>query len=100
MSKLPYSRVDGRRITATEAAKNFGAIVAQVRESRAVYVVERRGKPVVRISPAEERTLTLGQFAEMLADRSSRVDDGYVRAVQEGIEFLNRPVVPVSPWDS
>ena len=47
-----------RVVTATDAAKNFGAIVDRVREDRAVYVVERGGTPVAQIGPVQHRTFT------------------------------------------
>ena len=96
---------DPRVVSATEAARNFGSIVAQVREKRAVYVVERSGKPVARIGPIAERKLTGGEFAALVqasagaaAGGAPRMDDEYCRAVQDGIAFLNRSEVPKTPW--
>jgi hypothetical protein len=39
------------RVSATEAAKNFGGIVDRVREHAAIYLVERSGTPVAEIRP-------------------------------------------------
>ncbi len=89
-----------RAVSATEAAKNFGELLARVREERAVYVVERRGRPVARIGPADGQVFTGADFVE-LAHSTSDPSAGpeYARAVQEGIEFLNRVEVPKRLWE-
>lgn len=100
MSKPTGSSNRSRVVSATEAAKKFGEILARVREERAVYVVERRGKPVARISPVEDRVFTLADFVELI--RSGAIPSPgaeYARAVEEGIAFFNRPEVPKSPWE-
>jgi len=87
-------------VSATEAAKNFGSILTEVRERGAEYVVEHRGKAVAQIGPAEDRTLTLGEFAEIVRKRAiPSPDEEYLRAVEEGIARFNRMEVPVDPWE-
>ena len=100
MSKPAGSSDRSRVVSATEAAKNLGEVLARVREDRAVYVVERRGKPVARIGPVEDRVFTGADFVE-LARSTSLPSAGpeYARAVQEGISFFNRAEVPRSPWE-
>lgn len=100
MSKPAGSSDRSRVVSATEAAKNLGEVLARVREDRAVYVVERRGKPVARIGPLEDRVFTGADFVE-LARSTSHPSAGpeYARAVQEGIAFFNRAEVPRSPWE-
>ena len=89
-----------RVVTATEAAKNFGAIVDRVREERAVYVVERGGTPVAEIGPVKARSFTVRDFVELLRSGSMpRASEEYCRAVEEGIAFCNRPEVPENPWE-
>ena len=91
---------DTRVVSATEAARNFGSIVAQVREKRVVYVVERSGTPVAQISPVEERVFTGRDFVEMVRSGAAQVAGAeYLRAVEEGIALLNRAEVPESPWE-
>ncbi len=92
---------DGSRVvSATEAARNFGSIVARVREDRTVYVVERSGTPVARIGPVEERGFTGSDFVEMVRDGATRLAGAeYLRAVEEGIALLNRVEVPESTWE-
>ena len=89
-----------RVVTATETAKNFGAIIDRVREERAVYVVERGGTPVAEIGPVKAKTVTIRDFAELL--RSGSVPspgEDYLRAVEEGIALYNRPEVPENRWE-
>ena len=91
---------DARVVTATETAKNFGAIIDRVREERAVYVVERGGTPVAEISPLKAKTVTIRDFAELV--RSGSVPspgEDYLRAVEEGIALYNRPEVPENRWE-
>ena len=100
MSETTGSSKRSRVVSATEAAKKFGEVLARVREERAVYVVERRGKPVARIVPVEDLVFTLADFVELVratADPSAGPE--YARAVEEGIAFFNRPEVPKSPWE-
>lgn len=90
-----------RAVTATEAAKNFGALVDRVREERAVYVVQRGGTPVAEIGPAQRRTFTVRDFVEMMRARPGPPPgDDYERAVSEGVAMLNRPRIPGEPWES
>ena len=96
---MEYSRKRGRRgrITATEAAKNFGRLVNRVREERATYVVDRGGVPVAHITPATARACTLGDFKAFLASRR-RADDEYADAVEAVVDRHNKPRVRRNPW--
>ena len=89
-----------RTVSATEAAKNFGSILTEVREQGAEYVVEHCGKPVARIGPVREPGLTVREFFEYLEKRPvPPVGEEYLRAVEEGIAYFNRPEVPADPWE-
>jgi prevent-host-death family protein len=89
--RVPYA------VSASEAAKNFGALADRVRSEGVEYIVERSGTPIVRILPATRRTSTLRELAAAL-----RSPDGlppqYVKAVKSGVAAANRPVVPRDPW--
>ncbi len=99
MSK-PGSSDRSRVVSATEAAKNLGEVLARVREDRAVYVVERRGRPVARISPVEDRVFTGADFVGLARSTSDpSAGPEYARAVEEGVAFLNRAEVPKNPWE-
>ena len=100
MSKRIVGPDRSRVVSATEAAKNFGEVLARVREERAIYVVERHGKPVAQISPVEERAFTGADFVELVRSTSDpSAGSEYACAVEEGIAFLNRAEVPKSPWE-
>ena len=100
MSDKRNLRQGVRNVSATEAAKNFGSILTEIRERGAEYIVEHRGKPVARISPEENRRLTLREFAEIVRNRTiPSPGEEYLRAVEEGIAYFNRPEVPADPWE-
>jgi antitoxin (DNA-binding transcriptional repressor) of toxin-antitoxin stability system len=88
-----------RRVTASSAAKNFGALVDQVRETRATYVVERAGVPVAQIAPAPGARPTCADLVDGLR-ASGRLDERYLKEVEQGMAFLNEPSVPSNPWES
>jgi antitoxin (DNA-binding transcriptional repressor) of toxin-antitoxin stability system len=86
-------------VTATEAAKNFGAIVHHVREARAEYTVERGGLPVARIVPVFSRGGTVGDLVGVIR-RSATADPSFGAAVTDGVRAINRREVPRDPWGS
>ena len=92
----PVGRAD-TRIAATEAAKNFGRLVNRVHQERVTYIVERGGEPVAQIGPVERRTSTLADFKEW-ARTAPRVDEEYLRAVEDAVRRHNKPRVPRNPW--
>jgi antitoxin (DNA-binding transcriptional repressor) of toxin-antitoxin stability system len=91
--------VAGRVVTASEAAKNFGALVERVREARATYVVERSGVPVVEIVPVSWARPTVADLVGWLGG-PDRLDDGYLAEVERGVAYLNEPSIPGSRWES
>jgi hypothetical protein len=86
------------RIAASDAAKNFGRLVNRVCEERATYVVERNGRPVVEIGPADTHRATLRDFA-MLFEHAPRLPKEYHRAVEGAVKRANVPRVPDNPWE-
>ena len=97
MRKIRRHRPD-RAISATDAAKQFGRLVDRVREERAVYVIERGGRPVAEIGPAAQ-ACTVRDLVAFLRARH-RLDEAYARAVEAGIAVMNRPAVPEDRWCS
>ena len=87
-----------RKISASEAAKNFGALADRVRSERAAYVVERGGVPVVRIEPVDVVRCTLSDLAGWLSDRDP-LDPAYLDEVERVVEAANAPAVPGDPWE-
>lgn len=87
-----------RAIAATVAAKHFGRLVDRVREERAVYVIERAGRPVAEIGPVAS-VCTLRDLVGFLRARR-RPDDTYLRAVESGVALMNRATLPEDRWGS
>src|SRR5262245_51865235 len=88
----------GARVSATEAAKNFGRLVDRVREARVTYVVEKAGTPVARIGPAERVLFTMADF-RALASSLPPAGDEYPALVERAVARHNRPRIRRNPWE-
>jgi hypothetical protein len=88
-----------RMISATTAAKTFGALIEHVRSERAEYVVERSGTAAVRIVPASASRCTGAELVR-LVKTLVKPDEAYLAAVESGIATLNKPSIPNNRWDS
>jgi hypothetical protein len=86
-------------ISATTAAKTFGALIEHVRSERAEYIVERGGTPAVRIVPASVSRCTGADLVSLLKT-SIKADERYLAAVETGILALNKPSIPKNRWGS
>ena len=95
--RVPAGR--GRSISATAAAKTFGRLVDEVRSERAEYIVERGGKPAVRIVSVTEHRCTAADLLHVLR-ALPKADEAYLKAVESGIAALNKPRVPENRWES
>ena len=82
--KSSSSQSGTRLVSATAAAKNFGALIDQVRTEGAEYVVERSGSPVARISPVSTVRCTGADLVNWLRSRA-RQDEVYLAAVEAGV---------------
>lgn len=91
-------KVKERTVSASEAAKNFGALVDRVRSESAEYIVERGGKPVARIGPAMTERCTLRDLFAWLNEREP-LDPAYLDEVEKAIAAFNEPSVPGAPWE-
>ena len=87
-----------RTVTASEAAKNFGALVDRVRSEAAEYIVERGGKPVARIAPAAVERCTLRELLAWVGAREP-LDAAYLDEVEKAVAAFNEPTVPGTPWE-
>ena len=86
-------------IAATDAAKNFGALVDRVRETGATYVIERHGRPIAQIGPVTSaKPKTLRHVIEAI-EAAPKLDDEVLRYIEEGIAIYNRPEVPKNRWE-
>src|SRR5262245_53478112 len=91
-------RASRARVSATEAAKNFGRLVDRVREERVTYDIERGGKPVAQIAPVDRTSFTMGDF-KALVRALPRGDDEYLNIVERASARRNRPRVRRNPWE-
>lgn len=91
-------RGPGARVSATEAAKNFGRLVDRVREERVTYVVERGGTAVARIAPIDRTSFTLADFKALITSVPS-ADEDYLKAVEEAAARHNKPRQRRNPWE-
>ena len=95
--KSRASTTPGARVSATDAAKNFGHLVDRVREEQVTYVVERGGKPVARISPVERASFTMSDFKALVGTLPATAEE-YQAAVERVVARHNRPRVRRNPW--
>jgi antitoxin (DNA-binding transcriptional repressor) of toxin-antitoxin stability system len=84
-------------IPATRAAKTFGQLVDRVRESQAVYIVERAGRAVAQIGPVERQPCTVAELVSVLKGRGAPGAD-FRREVKAGVTAGNKRAVPGDPW--
>jgi prevent-host-death family protein len=89
---------NSRTISASDAAKNFGALMDRVRSERAEYTVERGGSPAVRVVPAAVHRCSTPEFVAFMRAHS-RADEAYLKAVEAGIKKGNKPAVPEDRWE-
>jgi antitoxin (DNA-binding transcriptional repressor) of toxin-antitoxin stability system len=95
----PSRRRRRASVSATEAAKNFGALVDRVRESAVAYTIERQGRPIAQITPVAVERCTLADFVAWV-DRRNAGSPDFAREVRRAVRRANRPRVPTSRWRS
>lgn len=97
-TRLSDNQIGMRRITATQAARNFSQILDQVRFRGESYIVERNGEPICRIEPSGYASrVTVTELRALLAS-TPPPDDTFARdvaAIQK-----SQPRLPRSPWAS
>jgi antitoxin (DNA-binding transcriptional repressor) of toxin-antitoxin stability system len=84
------------RISATEAARHFSALLNRVRYCGESFMVERGGKPVCEIVPARPASFTVADLARRLRTLPPP-DKGYRIAVRRIIKQQQRAAG--SPWE-
>ena len=95
MGRIPKR---ARAVSATDAAKNFGGIVAHVREARVEYTVERGGVAVARIVPMARRRSKVADLVDLVRRRTGSGVFG--DAVGDGVRGLNKRALLRDPWAS
>lgn len=85
-----------RRVSATEAARNFSEILNRVRYRGETFVIERGGQSICEIRPAAPTLFTGADLVTLLRSLPS-VDEEYLTAVEETAR--HQPQLPESPWE-
>ena len=84
-------------VTATELARKLGDLLSRVRYRHESFVVERHGKPIARVLPAEDRPQTA--LADALAAwcAAGPADPAFASDLRK-VGAADRP--PKNPWAS
>jgi antitoxin (DNA-binding transcriptional repressor) of toxin-antitoxin stability system len=85
-----------RKLSATEASRNFSEILNLTRYRGESFLVMRAGEPVCEIKPAKPPRFTVADLAELLNDLPP-IDEDYLHTVEE--LSRSQPSLPASPWE-
>jgi antitoxin (DNA-binding transcriptional repressor) of toxin-antitoxin stability system len=85
-----------RRLSATEAARNFSELLNRVRYRGERFVIERGGVAIGELRPTAPVRFTGHDLLALLRSLPP-VDDEFFDAVEEAAR--NQPRVPESPWE-
>ena len=83
------------RMTATEAARNFSAVLNRVAAGEE-FELTRSGAPVATLGPPKAQLVSAERFRELMAG-APRPDEDFVRDVRE---VRGRVGPPPEPWPS
>lgn len=84
-----------RRVSATEAARNFSELMNRIRYRGETFVVTRGGDPICELRPVAATRFT-GADLVTLVRSLPEVDGEYLDAVEEAVR--SQPALPDSPW--
>jgi antitoxin (DNA-binding transcriptional repressor) of toxin-antitoxin stability system len=84
------------RITATEAARKFSEILNRVAYKGESFIVERSGRPICEIHPAQEEGISTQELVEILRS-GPHPDKGYFDILEEITR--NQPTVAPLSWE-
>ncbi|HXV62255.1 MAG TPA: prevent-host-death protein [Vicinamibacteria bacterium] len=93
--ETPPEYGSSRRLSATEASRNFSEIMNRVKYRGETFVIERGGEPICEVRPATPSRFTGADLAALLRSLP-RVDDDYLDTLEELTRSQDR--VPESPW--
>lgn len=85
-----------RRISATDAARNFSDLLNRVRYRGESFVIERNGEAVGELRPAAPAVFTGADLLRLMSSLP-RVDEEYLADVEDVARA--QPTVPDSPWE-
>ena len=84
-----------RRLSATEAARNFSELLNRVRYRGETFIIERGGEAVGELRPAAPSRFTGADLVALLRSLPP-VDEDFLKAVEEAAR--NQPPIQESPW--
>jgi antitoxin (DNA-binding transcriptional repressor) of toxin-antitoxin stability system len=85
-----------RKLSATEASRNFSEIVNRALYRGESFIIERAGAPVCEIKPAAPSRFTVADLADLMKTLPP-IDEDYLRTVEE--LSRSQPTIPASPWE-
>ncbi len=85
-----------RRLSATEAARNFSELLNRVRYRGETFIIERGGEAVGELRPAAPSRFTGADFVALMSCMPP-VDEEFLEAVEEAAR--TQPPIQVSPWE-
>jgi antitoxin (DNA-binding transcriptional repressor) of toxin-antitoxin stability system len=86
-----------RRISATEAARNFSDLINRVGYSGERYIIERGGRAMCELSPVAESRFTGADFLALLSTLARPCDE-FLSALDEILQ--RQAVVERSAWEA
>lgn len=88
-----------KKLTATEASRNFSNILGRVHLRGESFLLTRHGRVIAQLAPAEPRKLVrLGELAQVLA-RLPRLEPGDTVRLERDIQKGQRRLTaPCDPW--
>lgn len=83
-----------KRITVTEAARNFADCISRARYQNLTFVLVKNGKAVAQLTPADEKVCTGSDLAKALAKAhlSEKEAKAWRRDMREARRRLKPPV--------
>ena len=85
-----------RKVSATEAVRNFSELLNRVRYRGEIFILARGGESICELRPAAP-TLFTGADLVALLRSLPMVDEDYLRTVEETTR--SQPPLPESPWE-
>lgn len=84
-----------RKVSATEASRNFSELLNRVRYRGEIFVVTRGGQAICELRPAATTLFTGADLVTLLRSLPA-VDEDYLETVEQAAR--NQPLLPESPW--
>ena len=85
-----------RRLSATEASRNFSELLNRVRYRGESFIIERGGEPICELKPAGPPRFTGADLVTLFRSLPP-IDEDYLSAVEE--VSRTQPFLPESPWE-